>query len=473
MEIDRQGNRYDEFLKSGGIPSYLNGDYYYYDEGRGAAAPAPWDASGVLEIDCLMCHMEGYSSFARAAQTGAERFYAAPSAGAGMGQVIHNARVLYDPNLAAQGIALNPSVHRQNCAQCHAMDEKGFLTSPDNLRSDVKKRGFMWGDISGVHDDYKRDVHDSHGKTCTFCHEADLEHQIAKGHIRASTVREDLDFTVNHCGDCHDGGIAEDPTEDHEKAGFGGGNAFHMERIDCLTCHVPFKDTTAVRTIETAGGAEALGQFNYGLWANGIPADPGSWTPKGLMPAYNWWLAKDGNYKIFPMNVITVLLWSEKDLITGQPSYAVFPRDLMAAAAQATIDDDNHDGKPEVNLAPEIKSMRDELAALGHPEINDPRLWVIPHFFSMSHNVRGDPLGEDGCADCHSPGSHIFDGGFMLWHYEMEASPYLESHLKIVLKDGTSEEIPLDFAQPGHNYIPNWKLLGYTQQERDELVKSR
>ena len=485
MEYDRQGNRYDQYLSDGNVPANLNGDYYYYNSTSGNVELAPWHTAGVLEIDCLLCHMEGYSTNDRATEVKAGRFYASPGAGAGFYAAVDpgTQKVAYNGSLS---IALNDSAHHHNCAQCHCQDENGYTTNSGNVRSDVKKRGFAWGAITGPAG-YDRDVHDAAGISCTECHEAGIDHQIAKGHDKIGTVRDDLDFRIQSCGECHtdatddDDLVGLDPTTAHDAAGFGGIYSFHMNKIDCTTCHIPTKDTTALRTIEIAGGAYPLGKEKYGLFVNGSPASPSAWTAEGLKPTYSWWPDANGDYKIFPQNMMTILLWAEKNA-SDELSYALMKKDMMAAAEAAGIDatwDDTGDGKAEVNTAQEISDMRAQIiaqgVATGNPNISDPHLWVMPHLFSMSHNIRpaGDAFGAAGCADCHDSGTWIFDGSYNLFHYEMEDSASLASHLSIVTNDGSSEDIHIDFSQAGHNYLENWKMLGYSQSERDQLVIPR
>jgi hypothetical protein len=78
-EYDRRGNRYDEFAndpKNGIIrnaDNFLDGDYYQSD----------WKKSGVLEADCLICHLKGYNWQARALAVRGGFFYEAPMVGAG------------------------------------------------------------------------------------------------------------------------------------------------------------------------------------------------------------------------------------------------------------------------------------------------------------------------------------------------------------------------------------------------------
>ena len=52
LEYDRDGNRYDEVLADEPeLAETLDGDYYQ----------SHWDKSGVVEADCFVCHMAGYS----------------------------------------------------------------------------------------------------------------------------------------------------------------------------------------------------------------------------------------------------------------------------------------------------------------------------------------------------------------------------------------------------------------------------
>ena len=243
MEYDRNGNRYDDFSAAGNIPAYLNGDYYYYNTASGGAELSPWIVSGVLEIDCLICHMEGYSTDDRATQIASKNLRAAPAAGAGFGTVVDNDTVKYDPALATLGIQLNTGMgYAHNCNQCHAMDDNGFFTSMTKIKSpksDIRKRGFVWGEggaLQNATSDY-RDYHDHEGMTCLDCHSAGLDHQITKGNARSSTVRDDLDFTVISCAECHVDDVNDgdktgiDPAGTHASYGFGNLYAFHKPSI--------------------------------------------------------------------------------------------------------------------------------------------------------------------------------------------------------------------------------------------------
>jgi len=96
-EYDRKGNRYDEFVRAPEnniIPrgdNYLDGDYYRSN----------WEKSGVLEADCLICHLKGYNWKKRALAVRGGFLYEAPMVGAGW------FKALKVSNPAVQCIKLN------------------------------------------------------------------------------------------------------------------------------------------------------------------------------------------------------------------------------------------------------------------------------------------------------------------------------------------------------------------------------
>ncbi len=75
----------DAALDSGSVA--LNA-WDYYVAADGTVVRGDWTASGVLDVDCLMCHLEGYDHLARNAELrSAARFGPAAAVGAGLGVV--------------------------------------------------------------------------------------------------------------------------------------------------------------------------------------------------------------------------------------------------------------------------------------------------------------------------------------------------------------------------------------------------
>ena len=77
-QYDRDGNRYDETLADDpSLAESFDGDYYQ----------SHWDKSGVVEADCFVCHLSGYSFEDRVAQLERGNYQWAAVAGSGMGSV--------------------------------------------------------------------------------------------------------------------------------------------------------------------------------------------------------------------------------------------------------------------------------------------------------------------------------------------------------------------------------------------------
>ena len=195
-EYDRKGNRYDEFASNpeNGIirnaDNFLDGDYYQSD----------WEKRGVLEADCLICHLKGYNWQARALTVRGGFFYEAPMVGAGWIKDLKKStpsvcsekpkatffRTDYTQTKIADPANLSELITKEvadeNCWNCHAM-------------ADVKKRGRSWKP--------ETDVHRAKGLTCIYCHPAGEDHEIAKGDILVGYVRDDIDDKMNSCLDCH------------------------------------------------------------------------------------------------------------------------------------------------------------------------------------------------------------------------------------------------------------------------------
>ena len=131
-----------------------------------------YSQTGVLEMDCLMCHMEGYSWNARKEAVRKGNFDSSRAAGAGLGVVASGTTVTYDS--AADGSApivddgvgsltlsstvldaIKASPPSANCSTCHF----------DLHQVDWKKRGTSWTATMA----YETEVHASVG--CMGCHE--------------------------------------------------------------------------------------------------------------------------------------------------------------------------------------------------------------------------------------------------------------------------------------------------------------
>ena len=223
--------------------------------------------SGVLEGDCLLCHMSGYRMDRRNIEISKRNYGWAPTAGAGLGGISGAVFSYRDPAVGPnhasflsgawnfsrrptvqylwgngnlftkegklKGSLINKKVGSKNCLQCH---------------------GDMEARKSGTHYAAPYDVHIAAGFQCTDCHGLTgntkaqrLRHQIAKGWSPEGTARKKLDGVgMKTCVACHLEGQyrqvrvdlpkeAKNPAKVHKEK-FPRGE-FHFYLLHCSVCH--------------------------------------------------------------------------------------------------------------------------------------------------------------------------------------------------------------------------------------------
>jgi formate dehydrogenase gamma subunit len=411
LEFDRDGERYDERL--GGEPELaesLDGDYYR----------SKWDKSGVVEADCLICHLEGYDFESRVDQLKNGNYRWAVVAGSRIGIVEGAVRrdqapeVLYEKRLfnADGTITLKMSwpPPDENCMYCHGS-------------SDVKKRGFSWHDI------FNPDIHDQQGISCTACHPAGLDHQIAKGNEPAFTVAPEHEGTNRSCSECHMQGYLGAPVPEH-----GSIRPSHLAWIRCESCHIPQLNRAAAKGHDaTRGSLEFVLRPPEAEEAGAV----GLWKPD---------FERRDDRNIYPMNRFLAVYWANRD--ADGLVYPLFLREHEAGwkgFADAVADDDG-DGRPEVNRPEEIVAGLRAFAAslegnrrferiqpvfikaetaceldeagnlVASPLEGTPMEGASQVAFSINHNTAPTrmALGVNGCEDCHAAAAHMFRGQQMV-----------------------------------------------------------
>ncbi|MFH1744026.1 MAG: hypothetical protein ABIH23_33900 [bacterium] len=244
LEFDRGGHRLDDYRPMG--QAGTDGDYYN----------SHWDLSGVLEADCLMCHMDTYSYQTRYEQVQALNYQWAPTAGALLGIVRGSVAgaligrasmpiVEYDTSFFQPDGKVRLPIKRpsdRNCLFCHDL-------------SFVEKHGTTFGDT------FNRDVHSERGIRCIDCHPGGLHHNFAKGYSHEVTVRDDLDGTGASCEKCHETGNLGAPEMEHE-----GLPPVHLEKIGCEVCHVPSLRVQAIGMVDASIGRPVTRVSSEGPW---------------------------------------------------------------------------------------------------------------------------------------------------------------------------------------------------------------
>jgi formate dehydrogenase gamma subunit len=407
FEYDRDGNRYDEHLAANpSLSESLDGDYYR----------SRWDASGVVEADCLICHLEGYNFGSRVRQLTNGNYRWAVVAGSRLGTVQGAVRrgqtpsVTYETRLfnADGSITLDMSwpPPDDNCVYCHG-------------QSDVKKRGFSWNDI------FNSDIHNQQGVSCTACHPAGLDHQFAKGHEPAFTAAPELDGTMQSCAECHSNGYLGAPVPEHYTVRPG-----HLETIACESCHIPELGRAASHGHETTTGRLSFHVRPAEAEAEGAI---GQWKPD---------YTRRADDVIYPINHVLTVWWGNRD--ADGLIYPLFLREHEAgwSVFADEVENDDDDDQKEVNRNDEIvaglrafattlegnerferiqpvfisNETAYELAADGSLQTSSltgtPLEGASFIDFSINHNTAPTrmALGANGCGDCHVNEAHFFTG---------------------------------------------------------------
>lgn len=431
----------------------FDGDYWTLATG-GTGQKSRWAASGVVEADCLLCHLPGYNIGARNAQLARRNYQWSAAAGLGAtvtGAVLsdgaftgvtpsvsYSGAVVFDgANVNGALIAARPPAG--NCLFCHEA-------------SDTKKRALEW---SGAYD-----VHAGAGKHCLDCHgmvdPADQDrdwttngqHNIGKGYARLGSVRNDLDGTMARtCAGCHLGG--EDAGAPNPTAAHGATFPqldFHFAKLACESCHIPDLKWNQGYLIDMSAGTQ------WWVLSNGLtPGSPAHFNTLYSDGATGWkpFLKRydpDGPAgplapKYFPFGAKSSAWFGNLDPATGevQPIFLRHVKAAYAAAGAGSTATVHLVGggtatRPSVHGETAIQAMIDELkvAQNGHPAFPNPvyvgaeilgydaqgTFRVLSeyeaescHDFSVNHDVQpaANALGARGCGDCHAPGTALYN----------------------------------------------------------------
>ena len=467
-EYDRDGKRYDQWMKdpqSGFTPggdNNLDGDYY----------KAFWSETGVLEADCLLCHLPEYNYTERNRQLAAWNFRWAAAAGAGFATVKGSVQkkesvtLSYNVDLFAEDGTLDLHIVREPrneaCLNCHA--QPGW-----------KKRGSNFS--------LRTDVHLRAGLKCVDCHPAGSSatdpriagkemHEIAKGDDPGGLIRNDLDDTVVSCQDCHATGKMGAPIARHLWL-----PPLHLENIACQTCHIPERMVMPieVQASDVYNSAPKIDQPAKRLWTFYGP----DWKFRnhyGFLHMMGYedkptevFRPKLVRYKgkIYPANQVhsawpgieiegqTALMQPRmSDIVKMWTSHFQDPKKNFPELAK--IKDDNNDGIPEVNTAEEIdaliSSVTDMLKSIDYPLDGKRVVWVMDDRvyrsgkeyctmekepwekspFANVHKYSHDILpakaaiGTNGCTDCHRPDSSFFFAPVLVHLFDEHARPVVE-----------------------------------------------
>jgi len=442
---------------------------------RGQVVVQNYAETGVLEMDCLICHQKDYSWEKRRDAVRLGQYDASRAMGANLAtSAVNGTTVFYNTtsvsaNLAGELVAnleykIVEKPGSAQCSSCHLGNSKettdaatgmAIVTGGEKYQVDWKKRGEMWSKNGTV-----LDVHGAIG--CMGCHErtgskvgvtvgVDGKTSTAKlglcdpakgGASPFDAMWNPMDkVEFKDCAGCHEYTTA--PTFStfgapaskgaHDNAGLtakiaynaAGEKISHIDLIDCTACHIR-KDGFSGGAFVDGTGADEEGRLAIHDTEHVAKSDMGDGV------AVHWQKGK-----IFAANLLTSFFWRDMNGLKTANGGLDINNDGREAGMdpllQTHVNNINlanglhgitHDG--EVTAA-EIATQSGILgsnirALLGNTTTQAtnaflPKLSFLMVPFKASHNIASADRawGKNGCKECHSaPGevAGVKVGGF-------------------------------------------------------------
>ncbi|MFO1271384.1 MAG: cytochrome b/b6 domain-containing protein [Rubrivivax sp.] len=429
----------------------------------GSRAAWDWAASGTMEMDCFVCHLDRPDLASRTAALRAGRFGEAVTAtlrGRGLvepgpgGWQWNRAAFGADGRVDSRKLALQDPTSAQ-CAACHGEAHPAGAVPVQVSACDLQApqtattgQVFAAQRISNSGLNLARkgtltrswDVHAERQLQCTDCHHALNNPAHAKGvdtrrpaHLRydprtldigdylqrpdhdlargpgARTAAAGGPATMRRCENCHDA------TESH--AGLLPYLDTHLATLACETCHVPRQYAPAIEawdwTVLQADGNPARS-------CRGVDGEPGDLRSlvTGFDPVLLQRTDTDGHARLAPYNLVTSFYWTYEDAkghrrpVRLEDLRAAFLDGSHHAAAIVAAFDADRDGlvnARELRLDTPAKqeAVKARLAALG---LRNVRVEGQARPYAINHGVARGEFALRDCASCHGPGSRIAQG---------------------------------------------------------------
>lgn len=417
-----------------------------------------WQESGVVEMNCFLCHLPEPDNTARVEALQAGDFgwaNTATLAATGLVQQVDGQWVWNEAAFNGDGTLLDEYVTIQDpstqaCGQCHGnthvdpqtpmviegCSPTAWSTITTGQIYSPQRMSDSGVNFIGKHELARSwDIHAERVLACTDCHYSlnnpvyfrNLDesrpdhltfdprridigeylyrplHQFAKGQSAQSSLAAEFDNTMRRCESCH---AAED---EHEWLPYWDR---HTSALSCESCHVPqiygpareYNDWTVLRLDGTPqsvcrGIDEVADTYGTSVISGYEPV---------LLPRENG----DGSLSLAPYNLVTSWYW-----IYGEDARPVPYRDLQAVwldgdtyhAAVLDVFDANADGTlDEAELYIDTPEKADLIAArLEAQGLDNPRIVGDIQPYGISHNVTHDDWATKDCQACHSEDSRL------------------------------------------------------------------
>lgn len=483
--MSRTGRRLDEIE----TPSSPDPETHVRDAETGEVVPWDWKGSGIVEMNCFLCHLEAPDDEARIEELRAGRFgWAATATLARTGLVERSAegwsyvasRFGADGTLEAASLGITDPGPR-NCGLCHGAVELG--PDPAAFRRGIKNwetesKGQIWSpqpvaasalNLRGkAARTYAWDVHAERLVGCTDCHRSlnnpvafaeatrsrpghlafdarrlsigeYLErpsHHFAKGDSAQGNVADRLDDSMRRCEDCHNALETHERWLPYPKR--------HLGILLCETCHTPTVPAPAHQTCDwtvlTPTGEPAVTYRGI----EGPIDDPASLIG-GYEPVVLPRATSDGDLRHGPHNLCTGWWWIAGEAPRPVPletlrrayfdEHGAYRPEIVEAL---DADDDGRVAPAELRLdTPEkVAAVRRRLEALG---VVAPRIEGCIQPMSLHHNVLPGDFATRACETCHASDSRLTR--------PFELSPYVPAGAEAKLVGDTNVTLAGDLGR--------------------------
>jgi thiosulfate reductase cytochrome b subunit len=422
----------------------------------GSISTWDWSASGIVEMDCFLCHLDQPDHAARTAALAAGDFGWANTATLASTGIVTASASGWTWNPAAfddSGALLPDYVRVQDpnnatCAQCHGLvhtDSTTPLTltgcdattNPQTATTGqvisgqkISESGVNLAGKASLHRAW--DVHAERLLSCTDCHyalnnpmhaqESDAtrpshlvydprrldigdylerpNHNFARGQSAQFTVAPELKDTMRRCESCHNADSHSSwlPYVDR-----------HMTVLACESCHVPALFAPAIEAVDWTV-LESDGSSVVTCRGTENPDGDIDQLIEGFAPVMLMRDALDGGQQLAPYNLISAWYWvyddangAKRPVPLADLQAAWFDAEGVYAADLLAVFDADNDGaldETELRLDSDVKSaaVAARLAARG---LGNPRVEAEVQPYSINHNVARGEWATRDCQTCH------------------------------------------------------------------------
>lgn len=449
-EYSRNGVRLDELAVSAGDP-----ETQILDMQTGEVSAWDWVSSGVVEMNCFLCHAPAPDNPARIEALEAGEFGWANSATLLQHGILRqtSAGYVWNPlafedngDVRADLLPIQDP-ENANCGLCHGLVDDGqgeplviAGCAPDRspmLNGAQIISGQLIAD-SAINLQNKTtlsrpwDIHAQRLLSCTNCHYAlnnpvyyqegsdtrpahltfdprRLElgeylyqplHQFARGEASVSSLAPELSNTMRRCESCHAAENQHDWLPYPKR---------HMQEVSCESCHVPRIYATSRQqqdwTVLQANGsanAECRGVDGQGIQS----------LVTGFEPVLLRRGEVGGETRLAPFNLVTTWYWAHGDplrpvrLIDLQSAWFAGDsyRPEILAAFDANADGQINAAELRIDSEAKERLVHDNLTALGLKKVQ-----IVGEIqaYSINHGVAAGEWALRQCSACHSQDSRL------------------------------------------------------------------